>query len=639
MQYRKYAFTLVELIVVITILAILGTIAFISLQGYSKTARDSTRISDLSTMKTSLELFNLDSGKYPEPTYGFDVIYSGSEVWTQGIFGIDTTNNVERLDKIPKDPLTDKEYTYSVTKTRQEYQLAGLMEGDEIVLNGLNTQTNAGDTIATAIVIGNYNGQTLKTETGTTCEILSVPSIISSEGDITTDLKTILDNQDLVYSGYNNLPSNYIDSKYKTDEGFLFTSEKLVVYSDNKECGLLYEEDPTARINLIKNLQTAYSGTILENNDNIRRLVALDITDINSITLLSTVLVNNNLGGEITSYETDALICEEGEHTEDGINCIANTGVCTITNGTGTDTWNGIDWDCTLNTCNIDFYNNVDDTCSIVGVGYYSNATDTTRTACTNKIANSTYTSDGGGNNNCSYSCDSGYELNGGVCEALPYSSCTTKGQIKTATTKYGSCTTYDIIVCSGVGSGYAVAACNIGTNTAGTTSTSYGKYFQWGNNFGSNIGGSITTTRVNASGYGPGNYYTSSPNFIKGYSDWTNPQYSNLWGDDVDTSIARQGPCESGYHIPKKDEWTGIIADGGWGTNGSSMSTALKLPIAGLRNRSTALGTNVGVLGYYRASTPYSTQGNDLKIGIDSISATSSYARGHGHSIRCFRN
>ena len=54
MNKQKYAFTLVELIVVITILAILWTIAFISLQWYSKDARDSIRISDVSNMKTSL---------------------------------------------------------------------------------------------------------------------------------------------------------------------------------------------------------------------------------------------------------------------------------------------------------------------------------------------------------------------------------------------------------------------------------------------------------------------------------------------------------------------------------------------------------------------------------------------------------
>ncbi|MDD2871929.1 MAG: prepilin-type N-terminal cleavage/methylation domain-containing protein, partial [Candidatus Gracilibacteria bacterium] len=119
-QY-KYAFTLVELIVVITILAILGTIAFMALQGYSTSARDSTRLSDLSSMKTSLELFELDAGKYPQASSGVNITYSGATVWNQGTFGETVFANVDRLDKIPIDPLTDKEYTYSTLLSRNEY--------------------------------------------------------------------------------------------------------------------------------------------------------------------------------------------------------------------------------------------------------------------------------------------------------------------------------------------------------------------------------------------------------------------------------------------------------------------------------------------------------------------------------------
>jgi prepilin-type N-terminal cleavage/methylation domain-containing protein len=48
------AFTLVELIVVITILAILGTIAFLSLQGYSADARNSKRSSDLNNIESAM---------------------------------------------------------------------------------------------------------------------------------------------------------------------------------------------------------------------------------------------------------------------------------------------------------------------------------------------------------------------------------------------------------------------------------------------------------------------------------------------------------------------------------------------------------------------------------------------------------
>jgi len=42
------------------------------------------------------------------------------------------------LDKIPTDPLSDKKYTYSTTSTRQEMQLAGVMEGDDVALNSMN---------------------------------------------------------------------------------------------------------------------------------------------------------------------------------------------------------------------------------------------------------------------------------------------------------------------------------------------------------------------------------------------------------------------------------------------------------------------------------------------------------------------
>ncbi len=53
-QHTIKGFTLAELIVVITILAILGTIAFISLQGYTKDARDGVRVADMTNIETAM---------------------------------------------------------------------------------------------------------------------------------------------------------------------------------------------------------------------------------------------------------------------------------------------------------------------------------------------------------------------------------------------------------------------------------------------------------------------------------------------------------------------------------------------------------------------------------------------------------
>ena len=294
-QQRKNAFTLVELIVVIVILAILGTIAFISLQWYSKDARDSTRVSDISTIKTSLELFHLDAGKYPLATDTFTVTYSWSQVWNQGTFGDSTFSNVKKLDKVPTDPLTDKKYTYSITSTRQEYQIAGIMEGEWIALVN---NTFAWDVETTALVSGNYNWVVLKTLSGSNCEVLSLPSIISNQGNTTTNLTDILNWEWLVYHWHKNLPTNYRNSKYNADGGFGFTSWKLIVYSDDNECSDLYTATSTgitARSSLITNLQTAYSGTILEWVDNVKSYTNIDTSDSTTVENIWWALVNNIL--------------------------------------------------------------------------------------------------------------------------------------------------------------------------------------------------------------------------------------------------------------------------------------------------------------------------------------------------------
>jgi len=320
---KTKAFTLVELIVVITILAILWTIAFISLQWYASIARDSTRISDMWVIEKALTLYNLKEWKYPTTTNWFQITYSWSEVWTQWTFWTWTRAKTWRIGKISTDPLTWLEYTYSTTKNKQEYQLGWLLEWSDLWLNeSLFNQTNAWDKVASAIVTGNYNWMMLKTITwSVNCAILSVPSIITSI-DWDQDIVQTLTNSWLVYKWYNNLPSNYINSKYKSDGWFDFSSNKLVVYSDTNWCKPLNENTSnweTARTNLITWLQTAYTWTILENEWII--WTVRTTTDTNKISSLGISLVNNNLGGWIIYSNTSVTnSCDDSTKPADDLN-------------------------------------------------------------------------------------------------------------------------------------------------------------------------------------------------------------------------------------------------------------------------------------------------------------------------------
>lgn len=99
MNKFRYWFTLVELIVVITILAILWTIAFISFHWYNLYSRDSARISDIWNMKKTLEFFMLDSWKYPSPTDKSIITYKWADLWEQGKFWDSVVKSVKRISQ------------------------------------------------------------------------------------------------------------------------------------------------------------------------------------------------------------------------------------------------------------------------------------------------------------------------------------------------------------------------------------------------------------------------------------------------------------------------------------------------------------------------------------------------------------
>jgi prepilin-type N-terminal cleavage/methylation domain-containing protein len=80
---KREGFTLVELIVVITILAILATIWFISFLWYASLARDGNRIHNISVIKRAIEYHKVTNSIFFLSENSIPITLSGTIVWYQ----------------------------------------------------------------------------------------------------------------------------------------------------------------------------------------------------------------------------------------------------------------------------------------------------------------------------------------------------------------------------------------------------------------------------------------------------------------------------------------------------------------------------------------------------------------------------
>lgn len=128
MKKNNSWFTLVELVVVITILAILSSIWFISYQKTIVSARNTTRTTDMANIKISLKNHKLKNWWYPMPGNPFNI--TNSWVIINQWFLNEDVYTME-LDKKPTDPLfKTQNYTYSITNNKQFFQVAMSLEDD-----------------------------------------------------------------------------------------------------------------------------------------------------------------------------------------------------------------------------------------------------------------------------------------------------------------------------------------------------------------------------------------------------------------------------------------------------------------------------------------------------------------------------
>ncbi len=110
MKKFNKGFTLVELMIVITVIAILATIAVVSFTRVQKQARDTKRKGDLRALATGLQAYYTEKQAYPTAVQGTAVL------------------TPTYVPVIPTDPQSKASYTYTNDATNNTYGLCATLE-------------------------------------------------------------------------------------------------------------------------------------------------------------------------------------------------------------------------------------------------------------------------------------------------------------------------------------------------------------------------------------------------------------------------------------------------------------------------------------------------------------------------------
>lgn len=125
---RTRAFTLIEVLIVISIISIIISIATVSYSEIQKRARDGRRKSDIAKISVLLQRYYQDNGRYPPGNSGGSTVTSSQsyQVQTPWITGLDRYS-----DEVPRDPINISTgaspggyfYLYETWNNGQSYHL------------------------------------------------------------------------------------------------------------------------------------------------------------------------------------------------------------------------------------------------------------------------------------------------------------------------------------------------------------------------------------------------------------------------------------------------------------------------------------------------------------------------------------
>jgi type II secretion system protein G len=142
MNIRKQTgFTIVELLIVIVVIGILAAITIVAYNGIQSRATDSTRRSDVNSVRKAIEAEYTQTGQYPLAGNGSSTCLSAPHWACWGFTPETRFVRSEFLQKMPQDPkyydsaacgypnsFATRAYYYSVTSDRQGYTVGTFLE-------------------------------------------------------------------------------------------------------------------------------------------------------------------------------------------------------------------------------------------------------------------------------------------------------------------------------------------------------------------------------------------------------------------------------------------------------------------------------------------------------------------------------
>jgi general secretion pathway protein G len=129
----RSGFSLIELLVVISIIGVLIGLSIFGLQGARQSSRDAKRMADLQQIRSGIEIYRADCGSYPT-----NAIFSLPS--TTSLYGADPSGSCSSsnayVSSVPQDSLPDQNYSYNSPDSGLTYFLCAALEQTPTTLSG-----------------------------------------------------------------------------------------------------------------------------------------------------------------------------------------------------------------------------------------------------------------------------------------------------------------------------------------------------------------------------------------------------------------------------------------------------------------------------------------------------------------------